>query len=309
MKKIAIAVLLLAGLISSFGAQFDIRNETEFKKLVPADAELKKLGTNFGFLEGPVWLKRDGGMFIFSDIPNNALKKWTEAGGVVNFRKPSHNANGNTVDRLGNLITCEHTGRRVAIRTNEGRLMTLVADYHGKKLNSPNDAVVKSDGTVWFTDPPYGIKPEEKELDGNYLFLFDPKTERLDIMVKDFYMPNGLCFSPNESKLYVADSGKTHQIRVFNLSRRDGFDPKGQVFCVIDKGVPDGIRCDAAGNIWSSAGDGIQIFAPDGQLLGKILVPETPANLAFGGADGQTLFITARSTLYAIHVSTHSALR
>ncbi len=308
MKTSAILVVLLAGLTSGLGANFDIRNETEFKKLLPAEAQLKQIGTNFGFVEGPVWLKQDGGMLIFSDIPNNALKKWTESGGIINFRKPSHNSNGNTVDRQGHLITCEHTGRRVAIRDDEGKLKTLVSDYRGKKLNSPNDVVVKSDGTVWFTDPPYGIKPEEKEQDANYLFRFDPKSGQLAAMARDFYMPNGLCFSPDESKLYVADSGKPHHIRTFTFSRRDGFKPTG-VFCVIDNGVPDGIRCDAAGRIWVAAGDGVQIFAPTGELIGKILMTETPANLCFGGADGQTLFITARTSLYAINVSTRSAIR
>ena len=168
-------------------------------------------------------------------------------------------------------------------------MRTLVDRFDGKKFNSPNDAVVKSDGTIWFTDPPYGLpKGETKEQDGNYVFRFDPKTKTTTLAAKDFDMPNGLCFSPDEKKLYVADSGKPRHIRVFDV-QPDGTLTGGAVFCQIDKGVPDGIRCDAQGRIFSSAGDGVHIFSPDGKLIGKILVPETPANLCFGGTDGKTL--------------------
>ena len=176
----------------------------------------------------------------------------------------------------------------------------LVDHFDGKKFNSPNDVVVKSDGTIWFSDPPYGTpKGQAKELDGNYVFRFDPATKLIAKVADGFDMPNGLCFSPDEKTLYVADSGKPHHIRAFAV-RADNTLNTGDVLCVIDNGIPDGIRCDEKGDIWSSAGDGVQIFSSAGALIGKIPVPESPANLCFGGPDGKTLFITARTTLYAM---------
>ena len=183
---------------------------------------------------------------------------------------------------------------------------TLVDSFNGKKFNSPNDVVVKTDGTLWFTDPDYGLGRNKREMDGNWVYRFDPKSKAVTAVVKDFDKPNGLCFSPDEKKLYVADSGEPHHIRVFDV-QKDGTVANGKVFCVIDNGVPDGIRCDTDGRVWSSAGDGVQIFAPDGALIGKILVPESAANLCFGGKDGKTLFITARSSLYAIETSVRGA--
>lgn len=281
-------------------AEVEIRDAVEFNKIVAPNAKLARLATGMKFTEGPVWLAGAGGGLVFSDIPADELKKWTAQDGLAVFRKPSFNANGNTVDRAGRLVTCEHSGRRVSIQEKDGTLRTLVGRFNGKKFNSPNDVVVKSDGTVWFTDPPYGVpKGEAKEQDGNYVYRFEPKTKTTTIVVKDFDMPNGLCFSPDETKLYIADSGKPHHLRVFEV-QPDGTLTGDGVFCQIDKGVPDGIRSDAQGRIFSSAGDGVHVFAADGKLIGKILVPETPANLCFGGADGQTLFITAQTSLYSI---------
>ena len=298
------ATLILLGFSVAIGLapaeSFEVRNEVEFKMIVSPAAKLEKLATDMKFTEGPVWLAQDGGFLAFSDIPADELKKWTAKGGLTTFRQPSQNANGNSVDRAGRLVTCEHTGRRVAVLEKDGQVRTLVDRFEGKKFNSPNDVVVKSDGTIWFTDPPYGLtKGETKEQDGNYVFRLDPKTKTTSVVIKDFDMPNGLCFSPEEKRLYVADSGKPHDIRVFEV-HQDGTLTGGAVFCVLDKGGPDGIRCDAKGRIFSSAGDGVHIFAADGKLIGKILVPETPANLCFGGSDGKTLFITARTSLYAI---------
>jgi len=281
-------------------AEVEIRDPAEFHRLVAPDAKLAKLAGDMKFTEGPVWRARDGGYLVFSDIPANELKQWTAKNGLASFRQPSRNANGNTLDRAGQLVTCEHSGRRVSVQENDGVLRTLVDRFDGRKFNSPNDVVVKSDGTVWFTDPPYGLpKGETKEQAGNYVYRFDPRTRTATIVVWDFDMPNGLCFSPDETKLYIADSGKPHHLRVFDV-QKDGTLTGGGVFCRIDPGVPDGIRCDAQGRIYSSAGDGVHIFAPGGKLIGKILVPETPANLCFGGADGQTLFITAQTSLYSI---------
>jgi gluconolactonase len=305
-RRFLIGLWIIAGIGTACAAEFDIRNETEFRKIVAPDARLERLATGMQFTEGPVWVPQDGGCLIFSDIPADELKKWTAKDGVTTFRKPSRNANGNTVDRQGRLVTCEHTGRRVSLLDRDGAVRTLVDQCEGKKFNSPNDAVVKADGTVWFTDPDYGLGRNPRDLDGCWVFRFDPNTKNLRVVAKDFDKPNGLCFSPDEKQLYIADSGKPHHIRVFDLQRAGAL-ANSRVFCVIQPGVPDGIRCDAGGRLWSSAGDGVQIFNPKGELIGKILVPETPANLCFGGADGQTLFITARTSLYSIPVRVRGA--
>ncbi|MDQ6631296.1 MAG: SMP-30/gluconolactonase/LRE family protein, partial [Verrucomicrobiota bacterium] len=250
----------------------------------------------------PVWMGTNGGYLIFSDIPADELKKWDAKNGVTTFRQPSHNANGNTLDKQGCLITCEHSGRKVVVQEKKAGVKTLAESFEGKKFNSPNDVIVKSDGSIWFTDPDYGLGKNPKEMEGNFVFRFDPKTKHLSAIAKDFDKPNGLCFSPDEKKLYIADSGAPHHLRVFEIQKDNSLAP-GKVFCVIDKGGPDGIRCDNNGRIWSSAGDGVHIFSPEGRLIGKIFLPETPANLCFGGEKGKTLFITARTSLYAIETS------
>ena len=309
MKTFFSVCLTLAGsCVVLCGAEFDVRDEAEFGKIVDRKARLEKLGGDMGFLEGPVWNPADGGYLVFSDIPNNELKKWTKTGGLSTFRKPSNNANGNTLDLEGLLTTAEHSGRRVSVTGKDGAVRTVVDAFEGKKLNSPNDVVVKSDGSHWFTDPDYGLGKNPKEQAGNYVYRFDPKSKSIRAVVKDFDKPNGLCFSPDERKLYVADSGKPRHIRVFDVQVGGALDGD-KVFCAIDKGGPDGIRCDNAGRIWSSAGDGVHVFSPDGKLIGKILVPEAPANLCFGGADGKTLYITARKSLYAIPTLATAARR
>jgi len=313
-NSIPFALALVATAAALPAADVSIDDPTEFARCVPSGATVVKLAGDMGFLEGPVWLK-SGSMLVFSDIPNDELKQWTAAGGVATYRKPSRNANGNTVDLAGRLLTCEHSGRRVAIQDKSGPVQTLVDAFEGKKLNSPNDVVVHSDGSVWFTDPEYGLKTnpatkqrEGKEQAGNFVYRFDPKTRGLVAVVRDFVQPNGLAFSPDEKKLYVADSGAPRHIRVFEVLP-GGKLGAGRVFCTIDKGAPDGIRVDTAGRVWSSSGDGVQIFAPDGRRIGRILVPESAANLCFGGADGRTLFITARMSLYTIPVAVTGAGR
>lgn len=301
------STLALAG-VPFLQADFVIKDPVEFARCVPAGAQVVKLADGFRFTEGPVWVPADGGYLVFSDIPENRLIRWTAAGGAVTFRQPSGNANGNTLDRAGHLLTCEHSGRRVAIAVPGGETRTVVAEFEGRRLNSPNDAVVRSDGTIWFTDPDYGLPNNAdrtgkvgKEQPGNFVYRFDPATGALAAVVRDFDKPNGLAFSPDERQLYVADAGTPKHIRVFAVDAA-GAVTGGEVFATIDAGVPDGIRVDAAGRVWSSAGDGVHIFAPDGKLIGKILVPEAPANLCFGGPDGRTLFMTARRSLYAIEV-------
>lgn len=309
--------LLLAGAlagITASAADLQPDDAAEFARCVPAGAAVTKLAGDMGFIEGPVWVK-SGGYLVFSDIPNDALKQWKPGGPVTTYRQPSRNANGNTLDLTGRLLTCEHSGRRVAVQEADGTVKTVVDSFEGRKLNSPNDVVVRSDGTLWFTDPEYGLrtnpqtkKREGKEQPGNYVYRHDPKSGRTTAVVKDFVQPNGLAFSPDEKKLYVADSGTPRHIRVFDVAA-NGSLTNGRVFCTIDQGGPDGIRVDSAGRVWSSAGNGVQIFAPDGRRIGKINTPEAAANLCFGGEDGRTLFMTARKSLYAIKVSVTGAAR
>lgn len=293
MKRLACALLLAVPL---FAEDFTVVNEAEFKKIFPAGAKVERLATGMKFVEGPVWFN---GMLVFSDIPANQLKKWSPKDGLGVFRDPSNNANGNTLDGNGLLVTAEHGARRVSRTAKDGTVETVVDSFEGKKLNSPNDVVVASDGAVWFTDPDYGLAGNPKEMPGNWVFRYDPKSKTLTPVVKDFDKPNGLCFSPDEKKLYIADSGKPRHIRVFQV-RNDHSLGDGAVFAVIDKGGPDGIRCDEAGRVWSSTGDGAQVFGPDGKLIARILLPESAANLAFGGPDGKTLYLTARTSLYAV---------
>jgi gluconolactonase len=298
-RTISLALLLMTTLATA---------DDRLQELVPPDAKVERLGTSMKFIEGPVWSDADGGRLLFSDIPASEMKSWTAADGVTTYLKDTHQANGNTIDRQRQILSCEHEDRRVAIVHADGKRESLVDRYDGQRFNSPNDVVVKSDGTVWFTDPTYGLGKNPKDQSANHVFCFDPKTKQVKPVVSDFDQPNGLCFSPDERTLYIADSGKPHHIRAFDV-QPDNMLANGRVFCVIDKGIPDGIRCDEKGNVWSSASDGVHVFAPDGKLLGKIPVPETPANLCFGGGDGKTLFITARTSLYAIKTNVKGAKR
>lgn len=304
MLRFMIGVGLAASALT--GADFDVKDPAEFKKLFPASAKVERLATDLQFVEGPVWMP--GGFLVFSDIPANELKRWDGKGGVTTFRKPSNNANGNTLDQSGRLVTAEHGAHRISRSAADGSVESLVESFEGKSLNSPNDVVVKSDGSIWFTDPDYGLAGRTKEQPGNYVYRLDPSSKTLTPVVKDFDKPNGLCFSPDESKLYVADSGQPKHIRVFSVSK-GGTVTGGDVFAKIDKGGPDGIRCDAGGRVWSSSGDGAQVFASDGHLIARILLPEAAANLTFGGKDGKTLFLTARKSLYSVPTKVRAAKR
>jgi gluconolactonase len=300
----------LLGLVAgaSLQGQFFVMYDTnEFDRVVTLSSKLGKLAGDMQFVEGPVWVPRDGGYLVFSDIPANELKKWSaKEDGVTTFRKPSNHANGNSLDPSGRLVTAEHESRCVTVTDKKGTVKTLVDRFEGKKFNSPNDVVVKSDGSVWFTDPDYGLGNNPKEQEGNFVYRFVPAKKQVHLAARDFDKPNGLCFSPDEKRLYVADSGKPRHIRFFDV-QKNGTLAGGEVFAQIDRGAPDGIRCDAVGRLYSTAADGVYIFGPDGKLIGKFIVPETPANLAFGGKDRQTLFITARSSLYAIRLAVKGA--
>ncbi|MBI4220098.1 MAG: SMP-30/gluconolactonase/LRE family protein, partial [Chloroflexi bacterium] len=256
---------------------------------------------------------------IWSDIPNDRILKWSAREGMTVFRKPCGYTNGHTRDRQGRLVSCEHGGRRISRTEPDGKVVTVVDNYKGKRLNSPNDLVVKSDDTIWFTDPPYGILSDreghkaESELGKNYVFRFDPGKGDLRIAADDFDKPNGIAFSPDEKVLYVADTGRSHRqdgphhIRSFNVGR-DGKLSNSRVFAEVEPGMADGFRVDTQGNVWTSAGDGIHIYNPAGVRLGKIHVPERAvANCTFGGPNRTTLFITATTSLYSIEVSARGA--
>lgn len=274
--------------------------------LLAPGAALEKLADGFKFVEGPVWTDADGGYLIFSDISANRMLKWSAAGGIEIFRSPSDNANGNCRDQQGRLITCEHSTRRVTRTESDGTITVLADRFDGKRFNSPNDVVVKRDGTVWFSDPIYGLGKNAKEIDGQYVYRINTDG-KINCAIMGFDQPNGLCFSPDESKLYVADSGKPRHLRIFNLDGQNNISG-GEVFCDIAPGVPDGMRCDAAGRLWCTAGDGIHVYQPDGRQIGMIAVPEVPANCTFGGENNATLFITARHGLYMVRLAVAGAV-
>jgi gluconolactonase len=289
--------------------------EPEFGHLISGNARLVRLWTGAAWAEGPVFF-RDGDFLLFSDIPNNRIMRFvphhTGLGGTTSvYRQPSNNTNGHTRDLEGRLVSCEHGGRRVSRTELDGRVTVIADKWQGKRLNSPNDVVVKSDGTIWFTDPPYGILTDlegwqgDLEYGGCHVFCFDPKKGELRIVSDDFVKPNGIAFSPDEKILYIADTGASHDengprhIRAFDVSD-DGKLSKSRVFATCDVGLFDGFRCDTKGRVWSSAGDGVHCYAPDGRLLGKILVPETVANVCFGGVKKNRLYICGTTSLYAI---------
>jgi gluconolactonase len=291
--------------------------DPSFKSFVLPNAPLETLGTGFRWLEGPVWFA-DLDCLLVSDLPNNRIMRWTDSGGVSMFRQPSGYANGHTRDREGRLIGCSHLDRCIYRTELDGRITMLVDRYQEKRLNSPNDIVVKSDGTIWFSDPPYGIVNDyegskcEAELPAN-LYRFDPRDGTLSVVADDFQGPNGLCFSPDERRLYVSETGiafandPEQYLRVFDVSADGARLSNARVFCKVTPGFTDGLRCDSEGNIWSSAGDGVHCIAQTGTLLGKIKVPFVVSNLTFGGRHRSRLFICGSQTLYAIYINRRGA--
>jgi len=298
-------LLILVSAATLAAADFDVRDQAEFNKIFPKDAKVQKLASGFMFIEGPVWISQDGGYLVFSDIPANEMKRWDAAGGVKTFRKPSGSANGNTLDREGRLLSAQHDGRLTRTE-KDGKVVTIADKFEGKPLHAPNDVVVKSDGTIWFTDPDYVAR--EGATPGKNVYRLSSNGTTLTAVVTGLEKPNGLCFSPDERTLYVAEAGPAHNIRAYPVNSNGSLGTM-KVLATIDNRFPDGIRCDAAGRVWSSAGDGIHIFSPSGALIAKVLTPEGPANLAFGGAKGTTVFITAATSLFSVEALVRGAKR
>jgi gluconolactonase len=286
------------------------------------NAAIERIATGFRWAEGPVYF-RDGGYLLWSDIPNNRIMRWLEDDGHVSvFRANSNYSNGNTRDREGRLITCEHDTRHVTRTEPDGTITVLLDSFQGKKLNAPNDVVVTADGAIWFTDPGYGIFGNyeghlaEPELPPR-VYRLDAKTGQATVVADDFDKPNGLAFSSDEKKLYIIDSGLTHggraNMRVFDVNG-DKL-ANGKVFAEnFAPGFTDGVRTDIDGNVWCSMGwadpkeDGVRCYAPSGDLIGKIHLPETCANLCFGGKKRNRLFMVASTSVYATYVETQGAL-
>ncbi|GAA4609165.1 SMP-30/gluconolactonase/LRE family protein [Actinoplanes octamycinicus] len=283
-------------------------------RYLDGDFFVERLHTGDRKTEGPAWFPA-GRYLVWSDIPNNRLMRWDETTGAVGvFRADSGHANGNTVDRQGRLITCEQGNRRVTRTEHHGTITVLADSYQGKRLNSPNDVVVRSDGTVWFTDPSYGIDSDYEghrgvnEFGGAcHVFRLDPATGDLRIVADDFSRPNGLAFSPDEQRLYIADTRQEpSHLRVFDVLG-DGTLAGGEIFATCDHGRFDGLRADSEGRIWAAAWDGVHCFATDGTLIGKLLLPESVANLTFGGPALNHLYITAGTSIYALRVTFNGA--
>jgi len=289
------------------GARVEMLDDA-FKQVVDEGATVRQLATNLQFTEGPTWFAA-GACLLFSDIPADRIYAWTDEGGLKVWRTPSHNTNGNTTDAQGRLVSCEHTTRRVTRTAKDGAVQILCARYQGKRLNSPNDVAVKRDGTIWFTDPPYGLRGQKAELPGCYVFRLDAGAKDPVVVAPDFTRPNGIAFSPDEKHLYVANSDReAAHVRRFRV-QKDNTLAGGEVFCTIRPGGPDGIRCDADGRLYVSAGDGVQVFSTAGKLIGKIRTPQGAANCCFGGPNGKTFFITARKSLWAVRVNVTGATR
>lgn len=287
--------------------------DPRFNACIVGHVRVERLWTGARWSEGPAWFAA-GRYLVWSDIPNNRMLRFDECNGLVSiFRQPSHYSNGNTVDRQGRLVSCEHGSRRVTRTEHDGSITVIADSYEGRRLNSPNDAIVKSDGSIWFTDPFYGIVIDYEggktpmEQKGCYVYRVDGSTGELSLVVDDFDKPNGLAFSPDEKFLYIADTGISHTVNGPKHIRR--FDVSGatlgknKIFADCTAGLFDGFRFDSEGRLWTSAADGVHCYDPDGTLLGKILVPELVANICFGGEKLNRLFICGTTSLYSIYLA------
>jgi gluconolactonase len=292
--------------------------DPRFARLVNPNARVERLHAGSQWAEGPAWFAA-GRYLVWSDIPADRMLRYDETDGSASvFRSPCGNANGNTVDRQGRLLTCEHSGRRVSRTEHDGTIVTIADRWNGRRLNSPNDVVVRSDGSIWFTDPAYGIESDyegdraESEIGACHVYRVDPQSGQVDAVITDMVRPNGLAFSLDERQLYVVDTGRTHgpanpaHMRVFDISV-DGKVGASRVFADCTAGLFDGFRLDGDGRIWTSAGDGIHCYEPDGTLIGKLRLPETAANCVFGGAKRNVLYICATTSLYAVRLMVNGA--
>jgi gluconolactonase len=299
----------MVDLITDFQEVLDKR----FSKLVNGNARLERLWTGCRWAEGPAYFPA-GRYLIWSDVPNDRMMRYDETSGQVSvFRHPAGYSNGNTVDRQGRLVTCEHGNRRVTRTEHDGSITVIADRFEGKRFNSPNDVVVKSDGSIWFTDPPYGIDTDyeghtsEREVDGCHVYRVDGASGVITKVADDFVCPNGIAFSRDEKLLYIVDTGATHvpdgprHMRKFAVSE-DGKLSGGEVFATCPDGLFDGFRLDTEGRIWTSAGSGVLCYDPDGTLIGKIKVPEVVANVCFGSIKRNRLFICGTTSLYAVWV-------
>lgn len=290
-----------------------------FEDCIIGHAKIERLWSGGRWVEGPAYFPA-GRYLIWSDIPNNRMMRWDETDGSVSvFRDPSNNSNGHTVDQQGRLISCEHLSRRVIRTEFDGTLKVIADRYRGDRLNSPNDVVVKSDGSVWFTDPSYGIIMDyegaraESEIGACNVYRWDPESQEIESMATDYVKPNGLAFSPDETALFITDTGGTHEADGPRHMRRHsiGADGKtlgaGEVFATSTAGFFDGFRIDTGNRIWTSAMDGIHCYDSAGTLVGKILIPEIVSNVCFGGLRRNRLFITATTSLYAIYLNVNGS--
>jgi len=293
--------------------------DERFNKLVFGNVHLEKLYTGCRWAEGPAYFPA-GKYLVWSDIPNDRVLRFDETDGSVSvFLAPAMNHNGHSVDREGRLVSCEHRGRCISRIEPDGSRTVIADKYQGKRLNSPNDLVVKSDGSIWFTDPTYGIDSDyegdsaKEEIGGSYVYRIDPSTHEVTAVATDFVKPNGLAFSLDEKRLFIVDTGATHvkdgprHIRVANVSADGRSLDKAVLFATCTFGLFDGFRLDTSGNIWTSAGDGVHVYAPDGALIGKIKVPEVVANVCFGGPKRNRLYICGTTSLYSIYVNARGA--
>ncbi|HEY0857916.1 MAG TPA: SMP-30/gluconolactonase/LRE family protein [Albitalea sp.] len=294
--------------------------DPRFRRLVLPNVHVEKLWTGCRWAEGPAWFAA-GRYLVWSDIPNDRMLRWDDTDGSVSvFRQPAMNSNGHTVDLQGRLVSCEHRGRCISRTEHDGSRTVLVSHFEGRRLNSPNDVVVKSDGSIWFTDPSYGIDSDYEgdaapnEQGAQRVYRIDAVTGVMIVVASDFVQPNGIAFSPDESLLYIVDTGATHvaggphHVRRFRVNTNSTL-AGGEVFATCPAGLYDGLRVDVHGNLWIAAGDGVHCHAPDGTLLGKVRVAETVANVCFGGAKRNRLFICGTTSLYAVYLNTRGAGR
>ncbi len=289
--------------------------EKEFESCFIGHARVERLWTGARWTEGPAWFAA-GRYLVWSDIPNNRMMRWDDTDDSVSvFREPANNSNGHTVDWQGRLVSCEHLTRRVTRTEHDGSITVLADAWEGKRLNSPNDVVVRSDGSIWFTDPSYGIMMDyegeraESEIGACHVFRVDPDTRKVTAVATDFVKPNGLAFSSDGETLFVADTGGTHtpggpaHIRKFSVSDDGKALSGGNVIAECTNGFFDGFRLDRDGRIWSSAADGVHCINSQGALIGKVHIPEIVSNVCFGGAKLNRLFVTATSSLYSVFLN------